>query len=221
MADSELVDGSPSDEQLLAGLRAAVECSDWERRNHMLLEFYGRYASGLAVTWLRRTGRAELTQEIVQETFLRATASLHRMPENHSVLIWLRTTARNYYVDRMRKSRAEQAYQQSEGRSASPRSGRGVEDKALAEIGRSRAEAIVNRQLATLAPLDRQVLSLRLRGVQMRLICERLKITETECRRCYGRIRQLLERMRRAGLSSYLAEILEATEEGGDGPKSN
>lgn len=198
-----------SDGQLLAALKDGVGRADWGSRNSVLEEFYKRHASNLATTWLRRTGNPELTQEIIQETFLRATTKLHGLPETHSVLIWLRTTARNFYLDRLRRSQVERRYRETEApRPAMPRPGHsGPEEAAVTAADRGKAQDLAQRYLRTLGPQDREVLLLRARGLQMGQICEKLRIRERECRLSYARIRHLAERLRRLGLAAYLPDL--------------
>jgi RNA polymerase sigma factor (sigma-70 family) len=207
-----------SDCQLLAALKVGVERSDWGDRNSILVEFYNRYAPNLATTWLRRTGNPELTQEIIQETFLRATAKLHVMRGTHSVLVWLRTTARNFYLDRTRRSKVERQYWETEAwrAAAPPQPGRSFEDAVLASADRGKAGSIVERYLRALQPQDREVLLLRKRGLQMAQICAELRISQRECRRSYARIRVLAERLRELGLSGYLRDMLETYRFDGD-----
>lgn len=78
-----------SDTQILTTLKEGTERSDWAARNAAITEFYNRYADNLATTWIRRTRDPDVTQEVVQETFFRATAKAHTIPDDHSVLIWL------------------------------------------------------------------------------------------------------------------------------------
>lgn len=198
-----------SDGQLLAALKDGVARADWGSRNSVLEEFYKRHAASLATTWLRRTANRELTQEIIQETFLRATAKLHGLPETHSVLIWLRATARNFFLDRMRRSQVERQYRETAApRAAAPRPGHsGLEEAAVAVADRQKAQDLAERYLRTLVPKDREILLLRARGLQMGQICEKLRIPERECRRSYARIRALAERMRQLGLAAYLPDL--------------
>ena len=218
MADGPISEGALSDHQLLANLKLAVERSDWGQRNIMLVEFYNRYAPNLATTWLRRTRSTELTQEILQETFLRATARLHQLPGTHSVLIWLRTTARNFHLDRRRHWRVEQQHLEAEKlRSARPYPrGNSSEDAALSAMGREGARRILQQHLRALEPRDREVLFLRGRGLQGPQICTKLRISKRECRRSYARIRLLLERLRAIGLASYLPDLLAMDSAEGD-----
>lgn len=217
MLESVQSESTISAAQLLAALKDTVRLSDWEARNAILTEFYNRYSENLATTWLRRTHNPELTEEILQETFTRATARLHAMPDGHSVLIWLRTTARNFYVDRMRKSCREQQYPDAAGPDSLPRiRRRSFDDALVAKADQEKSKTIFERYIRGLDPQDRRVMILRFHGLQMSQIGPQLGISERECRRSYARVRFLLQKMRLRGFSLAVSDLLVVVESKGE-----
>jgi len=149
---------------------------------------------------------------------VRATEKLHTVPEGHSVLIWLRTTARNYFLDRQRRSVVER---QSLGvgktsLAPAPLPQRELEDSLLTRAGQEKTKTVMERCLAGMKPLDRRVMALRAAGWQKAGICDQLGISEQECRRCYARIRFLLKKMRLRGFPIPLSELMAAAEAKGE-----
>jgi RNA polymerase sigma-70 factor (ECF subfamily) len=204
-----------SDSQLLTLLREGVGRQDWELRNAVITEFYDRYAPNLATTWLRRTRNPEEAQEVLQETFVRATSKAHTIPESHSVLIWLRTTARNYWLDRKRHEQVER--RQMEQEHAETLSGTPKEpafaQQVISEVDRGKTRGVFERYVRDMEPRDREIMALRLRGIQLKQICAETGISEAECRRSYARIRFLMQKMRLRGFSLTISDLLAAAGE--------
>lgn len=210
--------GGQSDRQLLARLKQAVGRQQWEARNEVITEVYNRYADNLATTWLRRTSDTDTAREVLQETFTRAIAKLHTMGEDQDMLIWLRTTARNHWLDRKRREGVEERHA---GRSAPPgrvagKPSSGAEERLIAELDRAKTRGVFEQYLNRLSPRDREILALRLRGAQMPQICSRLGISDKECRRAYARIRFLLQKMRLRGFTLLVNDLLAGVEGGAE-----
>jgi RNA polymerase sigma factor (sigma-70 family) len=206
--------GGLSDRQLVAVLKQAVGTGQWDVRNEVISEFYGRYADNLATTWLRRTSDSDAAREVLQETFTRAIVKLHTIGEDQEVLIWLRTTARNHWLDRKRREAVEEHHQQRSGKPAR-RGGKpasGPEERLITELDRAKTRSVFERYLSQLNPLDREILALRLRGEQMPAICSRLRVSDKECRRSYARIRFLLQKMRMRGFTLLVNDLLAGVE---------
>ncbi|WP_449538070.1 sigma-70 family RNA polymerase sigma factor [Ferdinandcohnia sp. Marseille-Q9671] len=73
-----------------------------KERNEKLDDIYRRYAEPLYYYLLRMSGSANLAEELVQETFFRATVSLS-FYKYEDVKPWLFKVARNTYLDEWRK----------------------------------------------------------------------------------------------------------------------
>ncbi|WP_318246265.1 sigma-70 family RNA polymerase sigma factor [Bacillus sp. PS06] len=72
------------------------------QRNEKLDDIYRRYAESLYYYLLRLSGSPTVAEELVQETFFRATVSLH-FYKHEEVRPWLYKVARNTYLDEWRK----------------------------------------------------------------------------------------------------------------------
>ena len=205
MSASQTALSRASDAELLLTLKEAVRRADWEGRNSAITELYHRYAANLATTWLRRTGDPDVTQEILQETFARATSKLASLPPGRSILIWLRTTARNYFLDRQRH---ESTRRETAEPRADPEGGQDSEQTLVSQIDRARAETFVAQYLRQLEPREREVIRLRLAGCELGEVCTRLGVSEQEGRRLYARIRFVLRKMRLRGLALFSSDLL-------------
>ncbi|WHY85021.1 sigma-70 family RNA polymerase sigma factor [Neobacillus novalis] len=73
-----------------------------EKRNIKLEDIYRKYAEGLYYYLLRLSGSPTVAEELVQETFYRATISLSSI-KHQEVKPWLFKIARNIYIDEWRK----------------------------------------------------------------------------------------------------------------------
>jgi RNA polymerase sigma factor (SigM family) len=72
------------------------------KRKAQLEDIYRQYAEGLYYYLLRLSGSSSIAEELVQETFYRATISLS-FYKNEEVRGWLFRVARNAYLDEWRK----------------------------------------------------------------------------------------------------------------------
>lgn len=213
--------GGQSDRQLLATLKQAVGRQQWDARNEVITEIYNRYADNLATTWLRRTSDSDTAREVLQETFTRAIAKLHTMGEDQDMLIWLRTTARNHWLDRKRREGVEERHAvrpPPSGRAAG-KPASGTEERLIAELDRAKTRSVFEQYLNQLSPQDREILAFRLRGAQMPQICSELGISDKECRRAYARIRFLLQKMRMRGFTLLVNDLLAGVERGAEAHK--
>jgi RNA polymerase sigma factor (SigM family) len=75
---------------------------DKGERNEKLDDLYRMYAESLYYYLLRLSGSPTVAEELVQETFFRATLSLH-FYKYEEVRPWLYKVARNAYLDEWRK----------------------------------------------------------------------------------------------------------------------
>lgn len=74
-------------------------------RNQLKLEnLYKQYARTLYFYLLKLSGSAQLAEDLTQETFVRATISLHTY-EGEEARAWLFKVARNAYLDEWRKQK--------------------------------------------------------------------------------------------------------------------
>jgi RNA polymerase sigma factor (SigM family) len=73
-----------------------------KQRNEKLDDIYRHYAEALYYYLLRLSGSPSLAEELVQETFYRATVSL-TFYKHEEVKPWLYKVARNTYLDEWRK----------------------------------------------------------------------------------------------------------------------
>ncbi len=72
-------------------------------RNQLKLEnLYKKYAWTIYFHLLKLSGSAQLAEDLTQETFVRATISLHTY-EGEEARAWLFKVARNAYLDEWRK----------------------------------------------------------------------------------------------------------------------
>lgn len=72
------------------------------KRKEQLEDIYQQYAESLYYYLLRLSGSSSIAEELVQETFYRATISLS-FYKNEEVRGWLFRVARNAYLDEWRK----------------------------------------------------------------------------------------------------------------------
>ncbi|WP_442598736.1 sigma-70 family RNA polymerase sigma factor [Neobacillus sp. D3-1R] len=73
-----------------------------EKRKQTLDDIYRKYAEGLYYYLLHLSGSPSVAEELVQETFYRATISLSFF-KDEEVKPWLYKIARNAYIDEWRK----------------------------------------------------------------------------------------------------------------------
>ena len=73
-----------------------------KKRRESLDELYRTYAEQLYYFLLKLSGSPTAAEDLVQETFVRATISLHQV-EGSSARAWLYKVARNVYLDEWRR----------------------------------------------------------------------------------------------------------------------
>lgn len=73
-----------------------------KKRRESLDELYRTYAEQLYYYLLKLSGSPSVAEDLVQETFVRATISLHQV-ESSSARAWLYKVARNVYLDEWRR----------------------------------------------------------------------------------------------------------------------
>ena len=73
-----------------------------QNKRNQLRNLYKQYARPLYFYLLKLSGSKQLAEDLTQETFVRATISLHTY-ENEEARAWLFKVARNAYLDEWRK----------------------------------------------------------------------------------------------------------------------
>jgi RNA polymerase sigma-70 factor (ECF subfamily) len=164
---SDAADGD-EDAALLARWRGGDE-----RAATLLVE---RHAGAVA-RYVASLGARDEAEEIVQDTFVRAFASLERFRRESSLRTWLLTIARNLVVDRARKRRARgRAVPVSEEHAATGHD-------ALDELVAGETGARMRSAVARLTPMQREVFTLRVgEGLSYREIAALAGTTEGAAR---------------------------------------
>lgn len=168
MTEATLQADEPSDGALIARWRAGDE-----RAATLLVERHavavGRFVASL--------GERLEREEVVQDTFVRAFASLDRFREESSLKTWLFTIARNLVRDRARgRRRQRHAVPIAEEDSVS-------EHDALDEVVADETERRMRAAVARLSPMQRDVFTLRVaEGLSYKEIAHVLESTEGAAR---------------------------------------
>jgi RNA polymerase sigma-70 factor (ECF subfamily) len=158
------------------------------RGDEEAIEQLVRIASPAALAAARRvTGDAALAEDATQEAFLRAFRALGRFRPEASFRAWLRTIAVRCAIDVMRRRK--------------PESPLPPEPAALPEDSRHEDADLLRAALASLSPLEREIMLAReIEGVDDRTIARRLDMTVTAVRvrvhRARRRVRHRFERER-------------------------
>jgi RNA polymerase sigma-70 factor (ECF subfamily) len=136
----------------------------------------GRHSQALA-RFAASSGEREGIEELVQDTFVRAFASLDSFRHESSLRTWLFTIERNLMLDRRRaEKRDRESVPIQEGDSVSEY---GALDALIAEEVQER----VRRSLDALSPTQREVFTLRVQqGLSYREIAEIVNSTEGAAR---------------------------------------
>jgi RNA polymerase sigma-70 factor (ECF subfamily) len=144
-----------------------------ERAATQLVE---RHASALA-RFIASLGQRTEVEELVQDTFVRAFASLDRFRAESSLRTWLFTIARNLVRDRVRGSRWQKRQVSIEEDHAATE--HDALDAAVADETQQRLRGAVAR----LSPTQREVFTLRVaEGMSYRDIAEAVGTTEGAAR---------------------------------------
>lgn len=168
MSQAIVQEDDAADRALIARWRSGDE-----RAATMLVE---RHAAALA-RFAASLGERTDVDELVQDTFVRAFASLDGFRAESSLRTWLFTIARNLFRDRVRSARAQRrvvAIQDDDLVTEND-----ALDQAVARETEGRLRAAVER----LSPMQRQVFALRVsEGLSYREIAEVLGSTEGAAR---------------------------------------
>jgi len=146
MTDARVPAAAPGDDALIARWRGGDE-----RAATLLVE---RHAGALA-RYVASLGHGGDAEEIVQDTFVRAFASLEGFRAESSLRTWLFTIARNLVRDRVRSRRWEKRVVAIEEEHAVTEYD--ALDRTVADETQERLRAAVN----TLSPMQREVFTLR------------------------------------------------------------
>jgi RNA polymerase sigma-70 factor (ECF subfamily) len=135
-----------------------------------------RYARPVA-RFVASLGAGAETEELVQDTFVRAFASLHRFRADSSLRTWLFSIARNLVRDRVRGARRQPlavSVQESDA---------ATEHDALDELVAGETAARLRAALTRLSPMQREVFALRVsEGLSYREIADVVGSTEGAAR---------------------------------------
>lgn len=161
-------DDTPDDEALIARWREGDE-----RAASVLVE---RHARPLA-RFVASLGFREEVEEVVQDTFVRAFASIDGFRRRSSLRTWLFTIARNLVRDRVRAASTSRLQREiGESQAATEHD---ALDEVVAEETAVRLRAAVER----LTPMQRDVFTLRVsQGLSYREIADALDSTEGAAR---------------------------------------
>jgi RNA polymerase sigma-70 factor (ECF subfamily) len=160
--------GEPTDGELIARWRAGDE-----RAATLLVE---RHAGALA-RYAASLGVREDLDELVQDTFVRAFASLDRFRGESALRTWLFTIERRLLLDRRRARRRGREEVAIEGADAAS------EYDALDSLVAGETERKVRAAVARLSPTQREVFTLRVgEGLSYKEIAEAVGTTEGAAR---------------------------------------
>ena len=141
---------------------------------------------------LRITASVEDAEDIVQDSFIKASQKIDTFRGGSSVKTWIFTIARNLRIDRLRR---ESSVYFTDLENFDAPSDEAPDDEAL---NRSQEDAHVARALAQIPPEQRELLILSyVEDVPQSMIAERLKLplgtVKSRMRLAYRRMRKLLE----------------------------
>ena len=139
-------------------------------------ELVGRHADALARFAVSAGERSEI-EELVQDTFVRAFASIHSFRGESSLRTWLFTIERRLMLDRRRSERRQRATVPVQPADAV------TEFDALDSLLAEEAESRVRKAVYALSPMQREVFLLRVeQGMSYREIAEIVGSTEGAAR---------------------------------------
>jgi len=144
----------------------------------------------------RRTGSSALAEDVVQETWLRASAAGIVMPDNPRAYLY--RVAANLAIDQVRRAAGRNEITPEDARLSEMAS---AEPSADMIVGSREEFAILTQAVADLPPKCRQVFLLyRAHNLSMRQVAERLGISESTVERHIARAMvQCRQRLRDAG----------------------
>ena len=160
-----------------AGADDSVLIARWRQGDERAAtRIVGRYAEPLARFVSSLGGRSEV-EEVVQDTFVRAFASIDRFRGESSLRTWLFTIARNLVRDRARARRGRRVVAEvREGHAVTEHS---ALDQLVADETASRLRGAVTR----LTPTQREVFALRVsEGLSYKEIADVVGTTEGAAR---------------------------------------
>jgi RNA polymerase sigma-70 factor (ECF subfamily) len=168
MTEARATPAEPSDDALIARWKAGDE-----RAATLIVE---RHAAALA-RFVASQGERSETEDVVQDTFVRAFGSLEGFRGESSLRTWLFTIARNLLRDRARARRGE-------GRAVAIEEEHAVtEHDALDRAVADETEARLIAASARLTPMQREVFALRVtEGMSYREIAAIVGSTEGAAR---------------------------------------
>lgn len=148
------------------------------------------------IAW-RMTNDHDVSQDLTQETFIRACLKIRKVKNSDHFKPWLCTIARNVVRDHFRKARRTQAV-----------SFEAVKDfHGASNIESTRRRVIIQEGMAKLPPRDRMILTLAYYdGLSLREVGTVMKMRESTVKVCVHRARKRL----RKHLEGYEYELLSA-----------
>jgi RNA polymerase sigma-70 factor (ECF subfamily) len=183
--------GVPSDDEVIHGL-AQADTRAFDRA-------YDGLRARLYSFLLRLSGRVDLAEDLLQETWLRLVRSAPELPEGTRLRPWLFTVARNLFRSHRRSSRRD--LQRSSELAGLP----GLSSESPFEsLAAASAERALDRAMARLSVDQREVLLLCVYGFEPADAGPMLGITAEATRQRLSRarvkLRRLLERDTRGGV---------------------
>lgn len=137
----------------------------------------------------RLTGRQDVAEDVVQESFVRVITNIHRFDSRFRFSTWVFTIARRLYINSVQKSAPgfdTDAVERSTGRAVSPESTLAHGEATVDQRDR------INRALAVLSPEQREIFLLfHQHDWPIKVIAEHMQIPE-------GTVKSHLHRGRRA-----------------------
>lgn len=144
-----------------------------------MTELYRRYRDELYAYLCYLTRDSSLSEDLLQEAFLKAFRGILRFENRASLRTWLFTIARRCYFDWLRKNRQTLPLEQLPELTALE----DVQEEILAREERRRAQCA----LQELTPRSRQAVQLRCSGLPFAEIGRALGISENSARVLYHR----------------------------------
>lgn len=146
-------------------------------------EVYRQYAQTVYRFLLAKTGSADLSEELTQETFYRAVGSIESYDGSCQMSTWLCAIAKNVLMNHRRKHKLTFVEDAAEPTDAS------AEDYVLQRMGQEKIFSAIHR----ISEPGREVLYLRLLGgMSFREIGSILGKSENWARVCFYRAKQIL-----------------------------
>lgn len=137
-------------------LVAAAKRGDTSAFAHL----YRRYRADIRMLCSRSVSDPHLTEDITQETFLRAFRHIGEFERGRPLWPWLATIAKRLCIDELRGTSRRDALGRSVAHATEGRYD-ATSEEALARVERQRLNRVISRAVAALRPRDRKVFVLQ------------------------------------------------------------